>query len=91
MTRRANYNPYKRLAAAVIHRAILDAKGQVPPAYGNGKYIVENTIKEAQRFLKGGMRPWSEILDLDDEKMAKLSATIRRQAEISPRKTKPDI
>ena len=48
-------------------------------------------MENAQNFLKGGMRPWSEILDLDDEKMAKLSAEIRRQAEISPRKTKPDI
>ena len=46
---------------------MLDARGQVPAAYGNKKNIVEETIEDAQNFLKGDMFPWSEMLDLDGD------------------------
>jgi hypothetical protein len=78
LSKRANYDSYKRLAAAVIHRAILDARGHVPTAYGNKKNIVEETIENAHRFLQSEMLPWSEFVDLDGDKIAKLSAKIRR-------------
>jgi putative DNA primase/helicase len=68
-----DYGPYRRLSAAVVNRAILDARGHVPPDSGNKK----NRVEEAHRFLRGEMLPWSEFVDLDAAEIFKLLAKFR--------------
>ena len=75
MSIRENYDPYKRLAAAVIYRAIQDARGEVSHKTAH----IEHTMEEAQNFLKGGMLPWSEMLDFDKGKVHRIAAEICRE------------
>ena len=69
---KGHYDPYKRLAAAVIRRAVLDARGQVHPPIKRGSFRAERMQREAQKFLQGSMLPWSEMLDIDSEKLHKV-------------------
>ena len=51
---RRDMDGYKRLAAAVIRRSILDAQA------GDAK---------AESWLRGLMLPWSEVLEIDPKKI----------------------
>ena len=78
MKSRERYDGYKRLAAAVICRAISDAQGDVGPNAKLGSLTAEHIEQEAQRFLQGGMLPWSDMLDID---IAKVHNVGRKFAE----------
>ena len=68
---KGDYDPWKRLAAAVIYRAVLDATGHMHPPIKRGSLRAERMQREAQKFLQGSMLPWSEMLDIDSEKLHK--------------------
>ena len=63
---RRGMDGYKRLAAAVIRRNILDAQA--------GDAGAEN-------WLRGPMLPWSEVLDMDPKKLhSKLDALLKAES-----------
>ena len=81
MKKRERYDGHKRLAAAVICRAISDAQGDVEPNAKPGTLAAEHIEREAQRFLQGTMLPWSDMLDADIEKMHKVGRKFGEKAK----------
>ena len=81
MKRRERYDGRKRLAAAVICRAISDAQGDVEPNAKPGTLAAEHIEREARRFLRGGMLPWADMLDTDIEKMRTVGRELAEKAK----------
>ena len=81
MKKRKRYDGYKRLAAAVICRAISDAQGDVVLNVRRGSLAAERIEREAQRFLRGGMLPWADMLDADIEKMRTVGRELAEKAK----------
>ena len=81
MKKRERYDGYKRLAAAVICRAISDAQGDVVLNVRRGSLAAERIEREAQRFLRGGMLPWADMLDSDIEKIRTVGRELAEKAK----------
>jgi len=63
-------DPLKNLAAAVVQTAYRDAVGpSVWPKTAKKLNQARRKQREARRWLRGSMMPWSELLDLDFDEL----------------------
>ena len=65
----------------MICRAISDAQGDVVLNVRRGSLAAERIEREAQRFLRGGMLPWADMLDADIEKMRTVGRELAEKAK----------